>query len=52
MFQVRKCFQPAVNPIKVDWNKNVVVRLDLFPGSGTGSQKPLSRIQYPATDLI
>lgn len=30
------CADLTVNPILVDWNKNVAARLDLFPGLGTG----------------
>jgi len=30
------CADLTVNPILVDWNKNVACRLDAFPGLGTG----------------
>ena len=30
------CADLTVNPILVDWNKNVAARLDAFPGLGTG----------------
>ncbi|SHF20457.1 L-alanine-DL-glutamate epimerase [Mariniphaga anaerophila] len=30
------CADLTVNPILIDWNKNVVARLDPFPGLGTG----------------
>ncbi len=30
------CADLTVNPILVDWNKNVAARLDPFPGLGTG----------------
>jgi hypothetical protein len=30
------CADLTVNPILVDWNKNVAARLDSFPGLGTG----------------
>ena len=30
------CADLTVNPILIDWNKNVAARLDAFPGLGTG----------------
>jgi hypothetical protein len=30
------CADPRVNPILVDWNKNIAARLDPVPGLGTG----------------
>jgi len=30
------CADLTVNPILVDWNKNIAARLDPFPGIGTG----------------
>jgi hypothetical protein len=30
------CADLTVNPILIDWNKNVAARLDPFPGLGTG----------------
>lgn len=30
------CADLTVNPILVDWNKNIAARLDAFPGIGTG----------------
>jgi len=30
------CADLTVNPILVDWNKNIAARLDAFPGLGTG----------------
>ncbi|MCK4921632.1 MAG: hypothetical protein KAS71_11340, partial [Bacteroidales bacterium] len=30
------CADLTVNPILIDWNKNIAARLDAFPGLGTG----------------
>jgi hypothetical protein len=30
------CADLTVNPILIDWNKNIAARLDPFPGLGTG----------------
>ena len=36
------CADLTVNPILVDWNKNVAARLDAFPGLGTGCLKQMA----------
>jgi len=36
----------TVNPILVDWNKNVAARLDPFPGLGTGLQETNGHQNY------
>jgi L-alanine-DL-glutamate epimerase-like enolase superfamily enzyme len=46
------CADLTVNPILVDWNKNVAARLDAFPGLGTGLLETNGHQNYKNWDAM
>jgi L-alanine-DL-glutamate epimerase-like enolase superfamily enzyme len=46
------CADLTVNPILIDWNKNIAARLDPFPGLGTGLLETNGHQNYKNWDIM